>query len=224
MQLAISSALTYSAFLMGLAGGPHCVAMCGAACASFTQSQPQQPNALKLYHVGRLCGYALLGAIATFGITSIAWLSDYTAAFHPLWTFFHVLVFFWGLLLLVFARQPVWVDRTGRTIWQHVKKLSRVQGGYFYIGMLWALMPCGLLYSALIIASFNGNPFGGAVSMAAFAIGSSLSLFFAPWLWFKLKTSMIEPYGMRLAGLMLSAASAWAIWMELTHNTKIWCN
>lgn len=222
MQLVVSSALTYSAFLMGLAGGPHCVAMCGAACASFTQAS-DKPYAIQFYHVGRLCGYALLGALATFGITSIAWLSNYTAAFHPLWTFFHVLVFFWGLLLVVYARQPVWVDRTGRNIWKQVKNLSRVQGGYFYIGMLWALMPCGLLYSALIIASFNGNPLGGAASMAAFAIGSSLSLVFAPWIWFKLKTNLVEPYGMRLAGLMLSAASAWAIWMELTHHTKIWC-
>jgi sulfite exporter TauE/SafE len=219
----MQAALASTALLMGLVGGPHCVAMCGAACASLTQSSPQQNRVIPLYHFGRLCGYSLLGAIATFGITSIAWLSDYTAALHPLWTFFHVLVFFWGLMLLVFARQPVWVDRTGRTVWQQVKKLSRVQGGQFYIGMLWALMPCGLLYSALIIASFNGDPVGGAVSMAAFAIGSSLSLFFAPWLWFKLKTNLIEPYGMRLAGLMLSAASGWAIWMQLAHQTKIWC-
>ena len=143
--------------------------------------------------------------------------------FHPLWTFFHVLVFFWGVILLAYARQPIWVDKAGRSIWRHVKKLSLVKGGNFYIGMLWALMPCGLLYSALIISSFNGNPLGGALSMAAFALGSSISLFFAPWLWLKLKTNLVEPYGMRLAGLLLSSASAWAIWMELTHNTKVWC-
>ncbi|MEO5736925.1 MAG: sulfite exporter TauE/SafE family protein, partial [Variovorax sp.] len=29
----MQTALAASAFLMGLAGGPHCVAMCGAACA-----------------------------------------------------------------------------------------------------------------------------------------------------------------------------------------------
>ena len=97
----MQTALIYSALLMGLAGGPHCVAMCGAACASFTESQPEKPFAIQLYHLGRLCGYALLGAIATFGITSIAWLADYKAALHPLWTFFHVLVFFWGLLLVI---------------------------------------------------------------------------------------------------------------------------
>ena len=218
----METALIYSALLMGLAGGPHCVAICGAACTSFTQS-PEKPHAIKLYHLGRLCGYATLGGIATFAIQSIAWLSNYSSILHPLWTFFHVLVFFWGLLLLVYARQPIWVDQAGRKIWQHVKKLSLIQGGHFYIGMLWALMPCGLLYSALIIASFNGNPLGGALSMAAFAIGSSVSLFFAPWLWLKLKTNLVEPYGMRLAGALLSGASAWAIWMELSHNTKVWC-
>jgi sulfite exporter TauE/SafE len=208
---------------MGLAGGPHCVAMCGAACSAFTQDA-DKPYAIGLYHLGRLCGYALLGTIATFAIQSIAWLSSYSAILHPLWAFFHVLVFFWGLLLLIYARQPIWVDQAGRSIWRHVKKLSRLNGGYFYVGLLWALMPCGLLYSALIIASFNGNPLGGALSMAAFALGSGIALFFAPWAWLKLKSSVVEPYGMRLAGLMLSAASAWAIWMALSHNSKVWCN
>lgn len=130
---------------------------------------------------------------------------------------------FLGLLLIIYARQPIWVDSAGRNLWSHVKKLGVQRGGYFYIGMLWALMPCGLLYSALIIASFSGNPLGGALSMGAFALGSALSLLIAPWLWLKLKTKSIEPYGMRLAGLLLSLASAWAIWMELTHNTKVWC-
>jgi len=218
----MQTALIYSALVMGLAGGPHCVAMCGAACTSFTQSS-DKPYAIYFYHLGRVCGYALLGAIATFAIQSIAWLSSYSTILHPLWTFFHVLFFSGAVILLIYARQPIWIDQAGRRIWQHVKKLSQINGGYFYIGMLWALMPCGLLYSAVIIASFNGNPLGGALSMAAFAAGSAISLFFAPWLWLKLKTTLVEPYGMRLAGLLLIVASTWAIWMELTHNSKVWC-
>jgi sulfite exporter TauE/SafE len=214
--------LISSAFLMGLAGGPHCVAMCGAACAGFSQT-PKQPYAIYQYHFGRLSGYAMLGAIAAIAMQSIAWLSAYSKILHPIWTFFHILVFFWGVMLMIFARQPLWVERAGGHIWQKVKKLARIQCGFIFIGLLWALMPCGLLYSALIIASFNGNVFGGAISMAAFAIGSSVSLFFAPWLWLKIKTNAIEPYGMRLAGLLLSLASAWAIWMDLIHQTKIWC-
>lgn len=216
------TALTLSALIMGLAGGPHCVAMCGAACTALTNS-PQTPHAVYIYHLGRLCGYAILGAMATFAIQSIAWASSYSAILHPVWTFFHVLIFCWGMLLIIYARQPIWVDSAGRTVWQHIKKLSLKQGGHFYIGMLWAFMPCGLLYSALVIASFNGSPIQGAISMAAFALGSSVSLFFAPWLWLKLKNHVAEGYGMRLAGLLLSMTSAWAIWMDLAHNTKVWC-
>jgi len=208
---------------MGLAGGPHCVAMCGAACASLSKPQSSKNFAIHLYHLGRLCGYALLGAIATYGFNSIAWLANYSEALQPVWTFFHVFIFFWGVILIIFARQPAWVDRTGKKVWILIKKISIVKGGNFYVGMIWALMPCGLLYSALVIASFNGSPHGGAMTMAAFAIGSSISLFFAPWLWFKIKTNMIEPFGMRLAGLLLSLASGWAIWMQLAHDTKIWC-
>lgn len=218
----ITSTLISSAFLMGLAGGPHCVAMCGAACAGFSRD-PQQPQGIYHYHLGRLVGYAILGAIAALTIQSIAWLSDYSKILHPLWTFFHVLVFFWGAMLILFARQPVWVDRAGGWIWQKIKKISHIRYGYFLIGMMWALMPCGLLYSALIIASFNGNPLGGAVSMSAFALGSAVALFFAPWAWLKLNSKTMEPYSMRLAGLMLSVASAWAIWMDVVHKTRIWC-
>lgn len=218
----MQTTLLYSAFIMGLVGGPHCAAMCGAACAALTQSA-RQSSVIYFYHIGRIAGYSLLGAIATFATQSIAWLSNYSSALHPLWSFFHVLVFFWGLILLFFARQPVWVDRAGRNVWAYVRKLSFKSGGYFYIGMLWALMPCGLLYSALIVASFAGEPLHGALSMSAFAVASGLSLYLAPWAWLRLKALQVEAYGMRLAGLVLSAASAWAIWMDLTHNTKVWC-
>lgn len=220
-MLDVQSTLIYSALIMGFAGGPHCAAMCGAACGALSKSNSQ--FSLIAYHLGRLIGYALLGALATFAIQSIAWLSDYSKVLHPLWTFFHAFIFCWGLILLIFGRQPTWVDHAGRNIWRHVRKLTQVKRGDFLIGMLWALMPCGLLYSALVLASFNGEPIEGALSMAAFALGSSVSLFLAPWAWLKLKTKVIEPYGMRFAGLLLSTASAWAIWMQVAHQQLIWC-
>lgn len=219
----MQNALLVSALVMGVAGGPHCVAMCGAACTGLSQTHPKPNVGIALYHLGRLFGYALLGAIASYGITSIAWLSTYSAVLRPLWTFFHVLVFVWGWILILQAKQPVWIDNSGKRLWRHIKRLSAIKGGHFYIGALWAFMPCGLLYSALVIAAFNANPVGGALTMAAFAIGSSVSLFFVPWIWMNLKTKLVEPYGMRLAGVMLASASAWAIWMQLKHQSQIWC-
>lgn len=228
--------LVLTTLLMGLAGGPHCIAMCGAACASLQQasiqsspihtSQIQSPPIWQ-FHAGRVIGYATLGALAASSINGLAWFSSQTSALHPLWTFFHVLVLAWGLVLLIFARQPTWADDFGRKVWKQAKTLSNLPGGVVVTGALWALMPCGLLYSALLVASLNANAVNGALSMASFALGTSVSLMLGPILWLKLKNGKLwitEDASMRLAGLLLAVAAGWAIWMDVMHNTKIWCD
>jgi uncharacterized protein len=217
--------LALTTLFMGLAGGPHCIAMCGAACGGM-QTNNMGLQTVK-FHSGRVIGYAILGAIAAASVNTLAWFSDQTAALHPLWTFFHVLVFAWGLMLLIFARQPAWADRLGRQIWGHVRQFSQLSGGGFLTGLLWALMPCGLLYSALLVASLNANLVQGAFSMATFALGTSVSLMSGPWFWFKLKNGFTwvgDSNSMRLAGFFLTAVAAWAIWMDVMHQTKVWCN
>lgn len=218
--------LVLTTMLMGLAGGPHCIAMCGAACTSLQQASKKRWQIWQ-FHAGRMLGYAALGALAAGSIHGLAWFSSQTKALHPLWTFFHVLVLAWGLVLVIFARQPNWADDFGRKVWKQVRKLSNLPGGVFMTGMLWALMPCGLLYSALLVASLNANPVNGALSMATFATGTSISLMLGPLLWLKLKNGQLwltEDTSMRLAGLLLTLAAGWAIWMDLMHNTKIWCD
>jgi len=88
---------------------------------------------------------------------------------------------------------------------------------------LWALMPCGLLYSALMVAALSGSSVDGALTMALFALGSSVSLWAAPWLWLRLQTLGDGAWGMRLAGLALFAVSAWGLWMGLVHDQAPWC-
>lgn len=217
--------LALTTFFMGLAGGPHCIAMCGAACGGIQKSAAGIH--IWRFHSGRLIGYATLGAIAAASVNTLAWFSNQTLALHPLWTFFHVLVLAWGLMLLFFARQPTWAEQFGRSVWEKVKRVTSMSGGGVVTGMLWALMPCGLLYSALLIASLNANPISGALSMGTFAVGTSLSLIVGPWFWFKLKNGLSwlgDATSMRLAGLFLTAIAGWAIWMDVMHQTKVWCN
>jgi uncharacterized protein len=220
----MQGSLILTAFVMGLAGGPHCVAMCGAACGSIAQINGKQ--AVWQFQAGRLLGYSSLGALAAASVGLLAWLSSQTSILHPLWTFFHVFILSWGLVLLIYARQPIWIDRLGRQIWQYVRRLAQVRGGVLLTGMLWAFMPCGLLYSAVLVASLSGSPVQGAISMAAFAIGSSLSLVLGPWLWVRLKSNsrfLTDAHSMRIAGLILTVVAAWAIWMDLVHQTKVFC-
>lgn len=221
----MKSSLILTTFFMGLAGGPHCIAMCGATCTSIQKASGGKYQLWK-FQVGRLIGYSSLGALAASSVNGLAWFSSQTLALHPLWTFFHVLVLSWGLMLLAYARQPVWADQFSRRVWKRINQLPHLPGGIFSAGMAWALMPCGLLYSALLVASLNAHPINGALSMTTFAIGTSISLMVGPWVWLKLQKSgqyISENTSMRLAGFLLSAAAGWAIWMDLMHQVKIWC-
>jgi sulfite exporter TauE/SafE len=91
------------------------------------------------------------------------------------------------------------------------------------MGMLWTFLPCGLLYSALLVAAMTGRVVDGTLVMALFVLGTSVSMMAGPWLWLRLKGPGTGQWGMRLAGLALAASSFWALWMGLAHDTAPWC-
>ena len=227
----MSTTLAMTALMMGLAGGPHCAAMCGAACAGISRLGPRQgagPSSRSLwsFQAGRLVGYSLAGAAAAAAVQSLAWLTANTAALRPVWTLFHLVVLLWGLMLLAQARQPAWVSEAGRSVWSRIRPLATARGGVFVTGALWAFMPCGLLYSALLVASLSGGPLEGALSMALFAMGSSVSLMLVPLLYDKLQgrgNKLKQDWGTRAAGGLLILAAAWALWADAFHRFAEWC-
>lgn len=222
----MQSSLALTALLMGLAGGPHCVAMCGAACAGLGQAAgARQAQALGAFQLGRLLGYSLLGALAALSVQGLGWLSTQSAAIRPLWTLLHVGAMALGLVLMVQARQPVWLDQSARRLWARVRRFHERRGVWVPLGVgtLWALMPCGLLYSALMVAALTAQPIEGAATMALFALGSSVSLWLGPWLWLRLQSLGDGAWGMRLAGAALFGVSAWGLWMGLVHAQAPWC-
>lgn len=223
----MSTTLAVTALVMGLAGGPHCAAMCGAACAGISRAgRAGTQRSLWSFQAGRLVGYASAGAAVALAVQSFAWLTTHTVALRPVWTLFHLAVLAWGLMLLAQARQPAWVSAAGRAAWARIRPVAAARGGVFATGALWAFMPCGLLYSALLVASLSGGPLQGALSMALFAVGSSVSLLLAPWLFARLQQTgnrLRQDWGTRAAGGLLALAAAWALWMDLAHRVAIWC-
>lgn len=237
--------LGLTALLMGLAGGPHCLAMCGAACAGIGRSAQLQSggtgtSALLLFQLGRIVGYSALGALAGSTMQGVGWLSTQSAVFRPVWTLLHVAAFLIGMLLLWRGEQPLWLEGVGRSIWRHVQaltlRLKLRRGGAVVLGVLWALMPCGLLYGALLVAALSNSPAQGAGVMAFFALGSAVVLTLGPWLWLRLRRmkpadsargsaggSRSGAWGVRLAGLTLAASAGWALWMGLVESQAPWC-
>jgi len=222
----MQSSLAITALLMGLVGGPHCVVMCGAACAGIGRAAgPRKNLAMWNFQFGRVAGYAMLGAVAAASMQGVGWLTTQSAAMRPVWTMFHVAAMALGLLLLFNARQPVWLESAGKALWLRARGWV---GGHkvaapLLIGTVWALLPCGLLYSALLVAALSAHVVQGALVMALFALGTSVSMMAGPWLWLRLRGQGPGQWGMRLAGLALAATSAGAIWMGLVHDTAPWC-
>ncbi len=224
----MSSTLVFTALLMGVAGGPHCVAMCGAACAGVASlgqrkvasksafatsaaddsgalahsgADTQRNLALFTFQAGRVLGYSLLGALAASSLQGLGWLTQQSAALRPVWSMFHVAAIALGLVLLVQARQPVWLERAARSVWLRARKLATQTTGDsqtgglgnliapLVLGILWALLPCGLLYSAMLVAAMAGSAWAGVGVMASFALGTSVTMTLGPWLWLRLQRS-----------------------------------
>lgn len=204
------------------------IAVVSAATETAAASAPTLWPSLRdsLFQLGRLLGYSLAGAAAALAVDSLAWLSAQTAVLRPVWTLFHVMVLVWGGVLLVNAQQPLWVQGAARSVWQRVQPLTRRQSGVFATGLLWTLMPCGLLYSALLVAGLSGSVLDGAGVMASFALGSSVSLLLGPWLWRWLQrhvNAWRQDWGSRAAGLLLCGLAGWALWMDMAHRVADWC-
>ncbi len=264
----MDASLALTALLMGLAGGPHCVAMCGAACGALGRTGvgagrataptagpgagpvpravaarviPLAPDAPPVraaipaaqwrFQFGRLLSYAGLGAVAAASMQTVGWLSVHAAALRPVWTLVHVAAALLGLALLWRARQPAWLEEGALRLWRGVQSLtarftgpSRAgQAAPLVMGLAWGLMPCGLLYSALLVAALSPGPWQGAAVMALFAAGSGLSLLAGPWLWRRLRGADSGAWAVRLAGAALFVISVWALWMGLVHDAAPWC-
>jgi len=196
----VSLGLLASALLFGLAGGLHCLTMCGgfvaAIAARDAQRQPAPsgrpllPGAVLarrqlVYHAGRLSTYALLGA--AFGAAGGTAMGGITLL--PLQKGLYVAAN--GFLLLLAASLVVRTPgvaalqqlgaRAFATALPRLGPLLRGRGtaGQLGLGLVWGLVPCALVYSVLPLALFAGGAWQGALVMLAFGAGTLPNLLVA---------------------------------------------
>ena len=228
--------LLSTAAVMGLVGGPHCLAMCGAACVGVSRwSSNRSWIPLLLFQLGRLIGYAVLGAVAAASMQALGWMTVHSAALRPVWSMVHIAAVLIGLMLFLRGEQPLWLSNAAAGIWHKLSSPEQRQAlhlhpvGPFLLGLVWAFLPCGLLYSALLVALLSGSALEGAAVMSSFAVGGAIMLMLAPWLWSRLGRMHVSKVnvshaGIRLAGLALAVSSAWSLWMGLVEQQAPWCN
>ncbi len=252
----MSLTLAASAALMGLAGSLHCAGMCSAACTAVagrcTPQRPGQGTAAVL--AGRLIAYALAGALVASAAAGLRWLGEGVGWLRPVWSALQLALLVLGLWLLVRGRMPAavqgWIEslaqprspeQVGEGGWQRIRIQTRLSGGLpgglkaGALGLLWPVIPCGLLHGALLVASMASGPLAGAGVMAAFALASSIGLVAGPALWFRLLPRLrgtpstgasLDDGGalaLRLAGAMLVASVGWTLGHGLLEPLQAWC-
>jgi len=219
-------ALIVSAALMGLAGAPHCAAMCSAGCGLVVRgcARGHPARAWSAFLGGRALGYAAGGAVAAAAVSSLGLAAAAVPALRVLWTMFHLAALALGLWLLATARQPAWLERWGSTR----GVTAHAAGGAWRAaatGAVWVALPCGLLQSALRGAALANRPLGGAAALAAFALTSSTGLALVPAFAGRGRVAAWQASGwvVRMAGAGLAAASAWALGHGLWERIAAYC-
>jgi uncharacterized protein len=198
----MNEALTLSAaLLLGLAASGHCVVMCGGiagalgmATASNRSGRPRM-QLMVAYQLGRVASYAVAGALVGGAIGGVIALLDIEAVRIGLRMVS-------ALALLVAAGVAFGRIRDnglgiGGWLWPRLAPLGRrllpvtttIRAVGF--GMIWGWMPCGFVYSVLLIAALAADPWQSAATMVAFGMGTIPAM---------LATSLGAPQLLRFAG------------------------
>lgn len=192
-----------ASFLLGLLGSlGHCVGMCSAVIVLFDR-QPifQKKFAWLLAHGGRITTYSWLGLIfGAFGQSLFA-LDKLQAALSIL---FGIIAFYMASAFIGLTPSPELLfsglsQRWGKAI-RGFKPASPLSP--FLLGLIWGLLPCGLVLTALIAAMASANALLGALTMLIFGVATIPSLFAVKWLAGK-STSRIFSRGLASIVMML---------------------
>ncbi|WNC66909.1 sulfite exporter TauE/SafE family protein [Thalassotalea nanhaiensis] len=169
-----------SAFLIGIAGAGHCVAMCGGITTMLTASIEDKSKAnislILAYNFGRISAYTFAGAIA--GLTGS--LAAKSLGFPILWlkVIAALFVIFLGLYIAKWSFALAKVENIGKMLWRYLQPLSKkfipvtnIKQSLM-LGVVWGWLPCGLVYSTLTWSIASASWYNGALIMFAFGLGT----------------------------------------------------
>lgn len=193
LALASNQSLVSALFLGGLAGSfTHCMGMCGpfvlAQAAARLETVPPdgvgtwtrlRGAALLPYHAGRLTTYGVLGVAAATLAVPLRGLPGFHLLAGLLLTV-AALLFLLQALHLTQRILPRWLPspRLPEFVQPWLKRLFAAPTGWrgYGLGVLLGLLPCGLIYAAILAVMAKADPLIALFGMAAFALGTMPAL------------------------------------------------
>ncbi|PHN03852.1 sulfite exporter TauE/SafE family protein [Flavilitoribacter nigricans] len=219
----------WAAFSMGLLGSLHCAGMCAPIALSLPYPEDTRWGRLKsilLYNLGRLITYSLIGLI--FGLLG-------KGLFLAGWQ--RVVSIGMGIFLLLVSFSLINPERTllsnsflsgaylrlrqqlGKRLQQHGNR------SIFWVGLLNGILPCGLVYLAIIGALTAEHVWQGMFYMASFGLGTFPLMIAVVWsgLWLK---PGIRSVFTRFYPIVLFALAILLIWrgllLQIPRSLELW--
>ena len=201
-----------TALLFGLMGSFHCLGMCGPIAFILPvdrNNKAKMSFQTLLYHLGRMTAYG-----------SIGWVFGFFGKGVSLVGFQQYASLIMGILMVVLAFVPAskvlrlkplagwnkFVYFVKNSLSEYLKKRSTF--GFYIIGFFNGLLPCGLVYIALVGAMATGDPIMGAIYMVIFGLGTApmmtLAIYLGNFVSLKVrnKINKLIPYAVVLVGVL----------------------
>ena len=179
----VTTSLFATLFLSTLVSGWHCALMCGGIAAAVEGPRASEitliPKSTLFYHqlvmhLGRLMTYVLLGAAAGW-VGAMVWQQNVLPIQRPLFAL-SALILIAMAIRLWRQQQPkpssTWLGLKAAEVWSRYLGSLASGPSRWFSGMLWGLVPCGLVYSVLPLAFLSGSAASGAGLMLAFGLGT----------------------------------------------------
>ncbi len=224
MSAGISWPILGAALAAGLAGSAHCFAMCGGmagALAMRARNAAATPRGASLqavlHQIGRVSGYTMAGALVGTFSQGAQWflqLADATAALRVA---AGVLMLLLALRLLTGRNVLAPLERAGMHLWRRLHPLSlraaRSTAWYasFLLGLLWGWLPCGMVYSVLLMSATSGGTAAGAATMASFGIGTLPAMLVSSLILTQLPRVSAGPFLRAASGGLLALFGSWML-------------
>lgn len=186
----MSDALTLAAaLLLGLAASGHCLVMCGGLSAALGLATARKadgrthPALLIGYQLGRIASYSLLGLLLAGILGGLVAVLDIEVVRRALRAASALALLLAALVAFGRLRDPG--SGAGQLLWTRIGKMGRrllpvaTFPRALAFGMVWGWMPCGFVYTVLLIATIQADAVRGATTMAAFGLGTAPALLIA---------------------------------------------
>jgi uncharacterized protein len=109
------------------------------------------------------------------------------------------------------------LESAGSVVWRRVQPLLakvmpvRNFAQAVTAGALWGWLPCGLVYSVMVMALSTGSAMQGGALLLAFGLGTLPNLLLMGWAAERLRNFTRQIWVKRVAGLLVASMGVWGL-------------